>query len=453
VIRAQSQDAPGEFMSLFRSDDPDKDANRFWRLLEEWYRDTESNLWHAPWDGFTFPGDANFGAATFTGDAVFRIATFTGDDDFGGATFTGEADFRGATFTGEAYFGRATFTGYAHFSPATFTGNADFISATFAGSTDFIGATFTRYARFEDATFAGGITFWHATFTRAVSFNHATFTGDASFNHATFTGSADFRDATFIGDADFSDATIAQKAQFASLKLADQPRLSLRRCSLAKVELRSLDLRSLGPGVIRLAYADEIERLTLRDVKWPEKDNRPRTADEVDLDDDDLAPEKRPSSDEVERVYRGLRKNHEDRGDRVGGHGWYFSEMEVGRIHAKRSSLKRVARGFYKATSNYGLSAIRPAIWLGVAVAVSLVLFSLGAGWCPARLAVDPATEACVGLQDRLQVALLAIFLQAPSSGIVLSGVLGQIVWLVLRITGAAMLLSIGIAFRNQIAR
>jgi hypothetical protein len=52
-----------------------------------------------------------------------------------------------------------------------------------------------------------------------------------------------------------------------------------------------------------------------------------------------------------------------------------------------------------------------------------------------------------------MEAILLAIFLQAPPSGIVMSGVLGQVVWLILRVTGAAMLLSIGIAFRNQVAR
>jgi hypothetical protein len=230
-------------------------------------------------------------------------------------------------------------------------------------------------------------------------------------------------------------------------------RFTFGDCSLANVELRSLDLRFSGSGVIRLADADDIESLALRDVQWPKTANRRRTADEADLDSDTLGPREKPSPGEVERVYRGLRKNLEDRGDRVGAHDWYFSEMEVGRIHADSFSLKRVARGFYKATSNYGLSAARPAFWLCVAVVIALGLFSLGAGWCPARPAADPTVSVCVGLEDRLQVGLLAVFLQAPPSGIAMSGALGQIVWLLLRIAGAAMLISIGIAFRNQVAR
>jgi hypothetical protein len=500
VIKAQSEDVPEELLAFFRSDDPARDSDRFQALLEEWYQDPESDQWYASWNGFVFPEAPRFGA-TFIGDAHFRAATFAGDASFTDATFTGDADFESATFRGNVYFAsstfsanlnfrRATVSGDAYFSSVTFTGNGDFSNATFTGDADFSQTTFTGDAYFEGATFSGnayfggttfsgnayfGSPFGSATFSRDAAFGGATFSGtamfarttftgdvqflsgtfteDAIFGETTFTGKASFNQTTFAGHADFRHATFAHKSTFASLRMSSRSRLSLQGCSLAQVELHSLDLRSLGAGAIRLAGAADIEQLTLRGVKWPEKANRPRTADEFDLDLHDLLDFQRPSPEGVELVYRGLRKNHEDRGDRVGAHGWYFSEMEVGRSHAKLFSLKRVARGFYKATSNYGLSALRPAVWLGVAIAIALVLFSLGAGWCPTRLGVDPAARECVGLQDRVQVALLAIFLQAPPGGVVLSGVLGQIVWLVLRVTGAAMLFSIGIAFRNQVAR
>jgi hypothetical protein len=530
MIRAESQDVPDDVLAFFRSDDPDRDSNRFWTLLQHWYQDKETKLWRASWHAFVFPAPGifvgtvatHFGEATFSGDADFSNVTFIGDALFGGGGFSGDADFSKATFGRHASFRNTTFAGRADFSDATFAGEADFSDATFtedaqfgarvsrnayfwnvifSGDADFSKATFGGDANFEQTTFSGGASFggkrplvrgadahFGATFSQYAYFGNATFSHDADFRNATFagdtyidgtsfSGDADFSNATFSklahfgdatfaggasfgstsfsGEADFSDVVFAQKTLFRLLNLSDQSRLMFRGCSLANVEFRSVDLRALGSGVIRFADAIDIERVTLRDVKWPDNGSRPTTADEADLS--DPHEWQKPSAEEVERVYRGLRKNHEDRGDRVGAHGWYFSEMEIGRAHAKllsrRTAIKRVSRGFYKTTSNYGLSALRRTIWLAIAIVVALYLFSLGPGWCPARLAVDPATKVCVGLRDRLQVALLAIFLQAPPSGIVLSGVLGQIVWLVLRVTGAAMLLSIGIAFRNQVAR
>ena len=467
MIRAQSEDVPSELLSFFRSSDPNRDSDRFWVLLSEWYQDSESDAWHARWGGFVFPEEANFLGASFTRDANLVGATFTGDAYFRDVTFTRDALFRGATITGNASFYAANFGREASFQSATFDGLADFRFSTFSELTDFRSATFTG-ADLREARSSGVADFRSATGNADVNFASATFDGLADFRFSTFSGLTDFVETTFNGDADFSDATFTHNARFASLKLSGQRAFRMQRCSLAEVEFRSLDLQSLEAGVLRLAYADDMERLTLRDVNWPEtpigasswwrawSSNRPRTADEWDLDNKATA-RTGPTAKEVERVYRGLRKNHEDSGDRVGAHDWYFSEMEVGRLHAKlfcrRTGLKRLSRSFYKATSNYGLSAIRPVFWLATAIVLAFGFFSLGIGWCPARIGTVQAAETCVGMQERLQVELLAIFLQSPPSGIVMSGVPGQIVWLVLRVAGAAMLLSIGIAFRNQIAR
>jgi hypothetical protein len=471
----------------------------------------------ANFDEATFSGDANFNGATFSGDANFNGATFSGDANFNGATFSGDASFNGATFSGDANFDEVNYTEDAHGptvpgSPdsfageahgiTTFVGNVNFASARFGRDVIFSGArfnreadfgdafftrtaefssvaseargatTFTGSANFRGAYFANDVVFWNvrfnsealftyaflaspdfsgATFAEDARFDGASFSNDAIFDNVTFRRNADFTDATFSADARFSYATFTDKVLFRSIRFSGS-RFILRGCSLANMELPPDDLAALASR-IRFAGARDVDRLMLSGVQWPERGNRPYMVDEADLNDETLTPNERPSTEDVERVYRSMRKNLEDQSDRVGSHGWYFSEMEVGRLHARRTSLKWLSRSFYKATSNYGLSAVRPTIWLAVTVAIALLLFSLGPDWCPARLGGDPTTRSCVGLQDRLQVTLLAIFLQAPPSGIVLSGVLGQIVWLVLRVMGAAMLLSIGIAFRNQVAR
>jgi hypothetical protein len=443
VIRAW-EGVPTEILEFFRSRDPDKDVDRFWTELQGWYKDSDSNEWYGAWQGFVFPA-SQIVDPTIRANDVLVNAIFVASADFSDVTFTGDASFSAVTFLSDAFFSNATFAAKAEFNSVLFDGEAVFPSVKFRGDVDFGGASFAGAATFVGALFGG-----------YADFNHVTFAERTLLQYVTFTKSTSFSDTQFARLADFSDAIIGDKILFDSLRLSSDSYVALRGCSLASVELRNLDLQR-GSAAIRFADTVDIERLVATDVKWPQTGSRPLTADEIDLDSGVRPEGPKPSAEEVERIYRGFRKNHEDRGDRIGAHGWYFSEMEIGRTHAqlfsRRTGLRKASRGFYKATSNYGLSAIRPAIWLALGVVIALLLFSLGPGWCPARFGPDSATRVCVGPGDRLQVALLAIFLQPPPTGIAMSGVVGQVVWLLLRITGAAMLLSIGIAFRNQVAR
>ena len=99
-------------------------------------------------DGFVFPGYANFGSAQFTGDAAFSDAQFTGSAHFHSAKFAGGAYFKSAQFTGNAHFESAQFTRDAHFRSAQFAGDAYFGSATFKSRTVFMDASFKSMAEF-----------------------------------------------------------------------------------------------------------------------------------------------------------------------------------------------------------------------------------------------------------------------------------------------------------------
>jgi hypothetical protein len=181
---------------------------------------------------------------------------------------------------------------------------------------------------------------------------------------------------------------------------------------------------------------------------WPrhERARGYRIADEDDLEDPKIVGE-RPSPEEVERLYTALRKNHEDRNDRYGAHEWYWSEMEFGRRHA-HTRLTYLARTFYRLTSDYGLSALRPACSLLAALSAAFCLYLISwKGICPV------SGGSCVGWVENVKVVLLAVFLQPPPQGIALEGVAANVVWIILRVFGAAMLISIGVAFRNQVAR
>jgi hypothetical protein len=92
-------------------------------------------------DGFIFPGNADFYRTSF-----FRIAGFDG------AVFLGAAEFWGATFA-SAGFHQARFSGDARFGGVTWYATAWFEEATFEGGAEFRGSRFERYATFARAQF------------------------------------------------------------------------------------------------------------------------------------------------------------------------------------------------------------------------------------------------------------------------------------------------------------
>jgi hypothetical protein len=111
--------------------------------------------------------------------------------------------------------------------------------------------------------------------------------------------------------------------------------------SVARVEIRVMEAQQL-----RLRDAVDIEKLRLfGGVKWRRAGPYGyRVPEEDDLRDCSGQERRLVLAQEVERFYTGLRKNHEDRGDRVGAHRWYWSEMEIGRRDSSDKFMKWARR-------------------------------------------------------------------------------------------------------------
>jgi Pentapeptide repeats (9 copies) len=493
------QESEDELIAFLCLKDPDKDANRFWQILTDQYQDPTDSAWRAAWAGFFFPGSVDFAESTFregsdfTGtefanQASFRNATFDDEVVLSDASFAGEADFRGATFVADAVFNNTRFGGRALFGGATFRRRARFGSAVFAKETRFRKVTFGGNASFGRATFAGDAVFevsrflghanfGNAAFSTLAAFGWSTFEADAKFGRARFGLDADFHRVTFHGPADFSGAEVLRclfsQAVIESELVLDftvldggvvefrdvvnrakakagapgtGPLLRFGPMSLAKIELHSMD-----PSQIRLNEATDIERLSLYGVTWPRFGDGYRIADENDMRDG--VGENPPAPEETERLYRGLRKNLEDRGDRVGAHGWYFAEMEVGRRYSD-STFTKNARRFYWLTSGYGLSASRAFLAFLLAAILTFVLFMIPwSGICPLVQSAGSAAGECAGWDATLRLVTLAVSFQGVPDGTTLEGLASNAVWLFARFAGAAMLVSVGVAFRNQVAR
>lgn len=485
---------PQEYEELFLSPDPNKDADTFWEALRDAYLDEEGS-WDADWSEFVFPDDAGapFVVATFRRPADFTEATFLGRAVFGGS-FEAPASFKGAKFHRGAHFYLGTvFERYADFSDALFCEDAIFSGVRFLGASNFQRAIFEGDAVFYRAAFGSGtperlggavlmgappsrfsLSMSEARFATRATFEGATFAGPVSFQKTVFQGPATFEGSEVLGisfeetrvESDLtlgfvvteggsvliSEPRSGRESEKGSLP-AGPPTVRFGRMSLASTELRSVSAEQAG--ALRFNRALDIDRVSLADVEWPERQRGYLVGDESDMEprergeSSDNRVELGPSVQEVERIYRSLRKNFEDRHDRVGAHRWYFAEMDVGRRHG-RLTFTKLARWFYWLTSGYGLAPVRPFVTLLLVAAVAFGLYMVPSSQvCP----VSQATGHCAGCSEVLKAVLLGVSFQGMPSGMSLPGVLSNLVWILARVSGVAMFVSIGVAFRNQIAR
>jgi uncharacterized protein YjbI with pentapeptide repeats len=285
-------------------------------------------------------------------------------DQFGYMVFPERTNFNGAHFTKDAEFNGATFTKRTSFNGATFTGAADFVGATFTEDADFVGATFTEDADFVRATFTKRASFFHATFTKDANFARAILTGVADFVRATFLGEGNFQQTRFFGDPItfegsrcsgrllftgeqedealqnsriFEDATTkdATIVNFRDLMLDSPERLSFRHANFKKCQLLNTDLRTVElTGVLWPLFPEG------RLWSWLRKSARQVVYDEILAL--ELPKRSRPWED-LERLYRELKQNYEDRRDYTRAGDFHYGEKEMQRRNPRTPySLKRL---------------------------------------------------------------------------------------------------------------
>ncbi|WP_103021005.1 pentapeptide repeat-containing protein [Salinibacter altiplanensis] len=419
---------------ILHSEDLDKDENRFEEALEEHREEHEGDF-----RLMVFPGEAEFTGATFElanfENATFDKADFEGTE-FGNAYFSGvtfgvvnfenakfdSASFKNATFE-EADFRRADFD-FAHFWDATFE-KAIFESATFEEvlfnnatfkeadpvGADFVGATFNQ-ANFENANFEKAA-FWHATFEKA-EFEGAIF-GGAYFHNATF-GEVDFTDAVlkkaYFERSTFEDRVLfdqcfksQEKDQFVEARftgcefngdvLFSGTGEENRVFAGGNVNFRNV---TVAPeSSLHYRYADlsrcSFLRTDLRDVeftgvKWCEKvSSDGRYFDEwfrrVGIYDEAYGQNRgeysTPPWPEIERLYRQLKSNYEDRGDFPRAGDFHIGEKVARRQNSQTHWGAQFLLTVYRALSKYGERALPAAFWLVALVLVcALGYLSMG---------------------------------------------------------------------------
>jgi len=342
-----------------------------------------------------FTGEADFSHCTFAGEVLFFGATFNRLADFSNTKFSKTAHFNGATFTegadadfsrsefsqqarlmravfkGRAYFFGATFTKECYLRQAIFHNTAFFSGATFTKEADFILAEFSEEAKFTDTSFSDGANFRHATFTKRSDFTGASFTKEADFYGTTFAAGAGFSDAKFLGrtvlapleeDAEIRPMFSGTEVDFRGAIIAPPDALILRDVDLEKCRFEGTDLRKA-----------EITR-----AKWPRIGSRYGVYDEIAP----LSEGETRQWPHIERVYRELKQNCEERRDYERAREFHYGEKEMRRKNPETSRGLWLLLTLYRWVSGYGERCLPPLLWAGLIFIGSTLLY-LWLGLCP----------------------------------------------------------------------
>jgi Pentapeptide repeats (9 copies) len=436
----------------------------------------------AGFDGATLTGDAGFNGATFTDDVRFSGATFTGNAWFNGATFTGNAWFNGATFTDDARFTGATFTGHAWFNGAI--ANAYHFTLAQFHTTDpgpwaarqvtLTGAVFHVRARLAVAATANcdcrrlqtreGV---HLLVRGgAVDLEDAEFLRRSILMHSRFWPAVPERDNPGERPEGFDKLTPAERVQWTAKERAFQLAQQLadefgphkttrtRVASLRRANAGDLVLSGVGLEDCAFAGAHGLDKLRIdatcsfqRPPAWPSRTWRLFTVRQVIFEEAQWrqlhtrgwAPTSTTSSAntelddpvptalEIAGIYRDLRKGLEDAKDEPGAADFYYGEMEMRRLAARRSRHQRNTNSgratgrrpswterrlldAYWAVSGYGLRAWRAVTALTILLIGCAALFTLPVfAHLPAVpqhvSSVDLQTGCCATRRELSQVA------------------------------------------------
>jgi uncharacterized protein YjbI with pentapeptide repeats len=407
-------------LCILHSTDATKDADAFAEALAK-HRERNGDKFIA----FVFPEGVGCRTITFSEGADFSGATFTKDADFSGARFSEGANFSSARFSEGANFSGATFTKDADFTDATFSEGAYFLVAKFSEGANFSSARFTKDARFTGAKFSEGANFREATFSEGADFSRATFTKDADFTGATFTKDADFTDATFSEGAnflvarfsegaDFSGARFSEGANFLGATFSGRTLFAGRSGNVQAKHIfagTAVDFRQVvinPPDVITFLGADlttcrfldtDLRKVQLVDVEWPKKRGRVRVHDEIAPD--ATGDGRRRPWPQIERLYRELKQNYEDRRDYERAGDFHYGEKEMRRKNPGTAGGLRFFLTLYWLFSGYGERYLPPLLWAGLLFVGS----TIGYMWWGLRLKAGEAKLAWTNGWDWLQGA------------------------------------------------
>jgi len=335
-----------------------------------------------------FLGRANFCKAKFEKGADFLKARFGEHLSFWEAECAGEMNFTEVHFEKGAGFNKSIFNGVAVFQRATFQDeDTTFVQTVFKEKPDFILTVFHREAVFRGATFAQGADFPEAKLLSGIDFRpdfeatldqrdfsiegfgrllryQTRFLGDTDFSGAIFGGVVNFHQAYMNGKIVFKRSLtqpIFQGADvaFSEVSIGPSGAIEFFGVDLSKCRFLHTDLRKVQ--IIRATWAKVYGRLVDRFL--------PREGIY-----DELAHSNADANypwEGIERAYRELKQNHEDRRDYERAGDFHYGEKEMRRCNPTTSLGLRFWLTLYWLISGYGERYVRPLVWSFILIVLS----------------------------------------------------------------------------------
>lgn len=210
------------------------------------------------------------------------------------------------------------------------------------------------------------------TFSEAIEFYALTLENEFSFNSCRFKGTTlflelkgncskyDFSRSYFSGKTLFAGSEenklfFGKSVLFLSTTLNPSNVVSFRNVDLSKCQFLDTDLRGIE----------------FTDVIWPKLNNRSVVFDEFDLQKNKLNKNYNYPWEKIERLYRELKHNYEDRKDYARSGDFNFAEKEIRLNNPKTSKSEKFLIFLYKLFSGYGEEVLKPFFWL-----ISIFIFS-----------------------------------------------------------------------------
>lgn len=315
----------------------------------------------------------------------------------------------------------------------------DFRWMVFPSMADFWDATFEE-AYFPDATFEEAY-FRDATFNGGVSFSRAFETSDeirlerADFSRSEFRG-----DVLFAGESEKDSAFAGGEVSFLDVGVASDAALKFRYADLSRCRFLRTDLRDLEFTGVKWCSEVSSDGRCFDEWFW-----RIGLYDEVyEQNQEDNSGEKQgdegsssPPWFEIERLYRQLKRNYEDRGDFPRAGNFHIGEKVARRQNPQTHWGACSLLTAYRALSKYGERALPAFLWL---------LFIVLA--CAGAYAANPCTEGCF---EALRLSTQATFF--PVQPIELEGPGVGWVNLFQRIVSPLILFLLALALRQRVKR
>jgi uncharacterized protein YjbI with pentapeptide repeats len=465
----------------------------------------------AYFDNATFEGEADFGRSRFECGVYFKHTSFINKVDFAYSEFIGEPNFIGAIFHSLTKFYRAEFISKPLFDDVEFKNVVTFKRALFINDSSFFGTTFLQKAWFHHVEFRDLTQFTNTVFEDEVDFTSSTFGGKVWFSGSQFKDKTHFENTTFTREAAFNFAVFHNKpCIFRNITLKSESKIDFTCLSFegdGHLRIENINFREESYLTFyKITTSDDKPRILIRDDTLNEADGQPESITFTDCSfspnnvqvqqlhtqrlkvqggnglvgfnfshclwpqqsvlgwlgkgltlrvhpnhPDD--PNANPQAQKL--LYERLKQQAQTDGDHQLAGEFYFWQQWFKWLIPKQHLLDWWVQTLYLAASAFGLSVMRPLLWLVVVMGVATTVLGCfdgqGWGWPSVGMGFKAATHVLPGLSTQ---GLSWAYdtnpkLQLPASGLVL--------WVSLYylyvVTIGFLLFQLGAAIRGKVKR